>query len=276
MNAVVTVPVCPLMTSPAYTCATADEALFGMTVAVLGCPRPGWYLVRTHYRYEGYAPAECLLIDDDRTARWAALPKQVVLRGYCTVLNQPRVQGWTLTGLTRGAVVAAADTPNADGWQTVLLPNGKTGYTKSSFLGEYHEIPPQLTQSALRARIVSAALPYLGTHYRWGGKSTLGIDCSGLTSMAYLLNGIVIYRDARMPEGFPVREIARADLAPADLIFFPGHVALYLGDGKFLHSTAKPGSDGVVINSLTPGEDDYRADLAHDITAIGSIFSRSG
>ncbi|MEG2420152.1 MAG: NlpC/P60 family protein, partial [Oscillospiraceae bacterium] len=80
------------------------------------------------------------------------------------------------------------------------------------------------------------------------------------------------YRDAHIKEGYPLHEIAKEDMKPADLIFFPGHVAMYLGNGKYIHSTAKNGSDGVVINSLNPEDADYRADLPEKITAIGSIF----
>ena len=49
-------------------------------------------------------------------------------------------------------------------------------------------------------------------------------------------------------------------------------MALYLGEGKYLHSTAKNGSDGVVINSLNPADPDYRADLDQGMTAVGTIF----
>ena len=37
-----------------------------------------------------------------------------------------------------------------------------------------------------------------------------------------------------------------------DLLYFPGHIAMYIGDGKYIHSTGKAGSGGVVINSLNP------------------------
>ena len=113
---------------------------------------------------------------------------------------------------------------------------------------------------------------YQGTHYRWGGKSPLGIDCSGLASMAYMLCGILIYRDANIVEGFPIREIDRARMKPGDLLFFPGHVAMYMGDGRYCHSTGRSGDDGFTINSLDPDAADFRPDLAAKLSAVGSYF----
>ena len=90
--------------------------------------------------------------------------------------------------------------------------------------------------------------------------------------MAYWLNGVAIYRDAHILPDFPVHEIPKEELKMGDLIFFPGHVALYLGDGLYVHSTGHSGSDGVVINSFTPGHPDYRPEMYEKITACGSIF----
>ena len=272
MRALVNRPICPLMTRPSRQCERGDEALSGMVLDLLEETLPGWYRVRTPYRYEGYASAEDLLLGEAHAARWAALPKQVVLKGLCDVLSGPAVACFPLTTLTRGALVAPVGEPDEKGWQQVELPDGREGYTKRSFLGEYYEKPRSEDPELLRKAVVETALTYQGAHYRWGGKTPVGIDCSGLVSMSYLLNGVVIYRDANIVEGFPVHEIPRAEMKPGDLLFFPGHVAMYLGDGRYIHSTAKNGSDGVVINSLDPEDPDYRADLDQGMTAVGSIF----
>ena len=63
MKAVVNSSICPLMSEPRYDCELADEALFGMVVEVLEKTTEDYWLVRTHYRYEGYAPVACLLTD---------------------------------------------------------------------------------------------------------------------------------------------------------------------------------------------------------------------
>ena len=87
-----------------------------------------------------------------------------------------------------------------------------------------------------------------------------------------MLNGVYIYRDARLMPGFPVRQIPYDNIKEGDLLYFPGHIAMYIGEGDYIHSTARPGSDGVVINSLNPAADNYRCDLAESIYAAGSVF----
>lgn len=272
MKALVCVPVCPLMSRPAKQSGRADEVLHGMAVELLEDTRTGWYLVRTHYGYTGYAPAEGLLFGDSSLARWTALPKRVVTRGICDVLAAPAVESWCVETLVRGCLAAPLGEPDEKGWQRVALCDGREGYTKSGFLGPYHVRPARSGEADMRAAVLEAALAYRGTHYRWGGKTPMGIDCSGLCSMAYLLCGVLLWRDAQIKEGYPLHEIPLEAVKPADLLFFPGHVAMYLGKGRYLHSTAFPGSDGVTVNSLRPEHADFRADLADRIAAVGSIF----
>ena len=280
MKAGVNAPVCPLMSQPRHDCEKADEALFGMVVEVLEQTTPGFWKVRTHYRYEGYAPVNCLVIGDQTAEEWAALPKKVVLhKNFCDVQAHPKVQSWARVTLPMGAVVAVTEEPETDpetgkltGWQAVSLPDGQEGYLRSSYLDTYYDTPIDLPEDELRGRLCDTAKLYARTHYRWGGKSPLGIDCSGLVSMSYLLNGIIIYRDAKIVEGFPIHPIDPREMKPGDLMFFPGHVAMYLGDRKYIHSTGKAGSDGVVINSLDPADPDYRPDLPEKLTGAGSYF----
>ncbi len=272
MKALVIVPICPLMLRPGPEAERADEVLLGMAVDLLEEAGEGWLRLRTHYGYEGYAHRRCLLAGDDLAQRWLDRPRAVVIRAVCDILARPDIRSPVLLTLPRGAVLAPRGEPDGNGWQAVLLPDGRTGFVRQGFLAPYRNAPAYEDEDALRSAIAASALSYLGAPYRWGGKTPEGIDCSGLTAMAYLLNGVVIWRDARMAEGYPVRPIPREALRPADLIFFPGHVAMYLGGGRYVHATARAGSDGVVVNSLDPAAPDYRPDLAGQITAFGSIF----
>lgn len=272
MKALVITPICPLMLHPSFQSERADEALLGMVVEVLEEANDGWLKVLTHYGYTGYAHVDDLLLGDDRVARWGGVPKAVVTRSLCDVLERPDIKSPVLLTVLRGNLLVPSDPVDEKGWQKVYLPDGRAGYTKHSFLGPYYEAPATLNETELRGRIVQSALSYMGTAYRWGGKTPMGIDCSGLTGMAYLLNGVIIWRDASMREGYPVHPIALADARPADLIYFPGHIAMYLGNGRYVHATARDGSDGVAINSLNPRSPEFRADLAQSITAVGSIF----
>lgn len=272
MKAIVNTAVCAMLQSPTRESTLEDEALYGMIVDILEEVAPGWYRIRTHYRYEGIVSAADLIVGDQQAAAWEALPKKVVRnKNFCDVLSIPKVQGWHLQHLPRGGIIATVDEPEA-GYQKVQLIDGRTGYVPAGVLDDYHTEPVSQDEDTLRQALVDAAQLYQGTHYRWGGKSPMGIDCSGLCSMAYMLCGILIHRDAKIKEGFPIHEIALEDIKPGDLLFFPGHVAMYLGNGRYCHSTAKAGSDGFTYNSLDPNAPDYREDLRKQITQVGSYF----
>lgn len=97
-----------------------------------------------------------------------------------------------------------------------------------------------------RADIVRTARLFLGLRYLWGGLSTWGMDCSGLTWAVYRTHGITIPRDAdaQFAAGRP---IALADARPGDLLFYGvdhvHHVAMVLGHGLMLE---EPNSASVV------------------------------
>lgn len=270
MKAVVNVPICPLLAEPHCHSQRVDEALFGMTVEVLDRTTAEHWRVRTPYRYEGYARADDLAVGGQVDGAWTEWPKRVVLhKNYCDVVCEPSVRARCVVTLPLGAVVAV-DAEARDGWQRVLLPGGSGGYVRESWLDVYRAEPVELPERALRERLAETAMRYARAPYRWGGKTPQGIDCSGLVSMAYLLNGITVCRDARMEPGFALVEIDPEAMDVGDAIFFPGHVAMYLGAGRYIHATGHAGSDGVAVNSLDPAHPDYRSDLAGSVTQVGS------
>lgn len=266
--------------------AIADEALYGMGVLITGEPVRGFYPVRTFYEYPGYIKEEDIKIGGLPIIKeWERSGLMVVNGIHTDVLSLPKVQGVKLLSLFKGALIKVLDfNSETEGWARVELLDGRVGYMRNQFLRKKEFSQAGLwtgellqgrivDEEAFRKRVVETAREYLGTQYRWGGKSTAGIDCSGLTSMSYLLNGILIYRDAKIEPGFPVKEISKDEMLPGDLMYFPGHIAMYMGNGAYIHSTGKIGSGGVVINSLNPEAEDYRADLAQSWYASGSIFA---
>lgn len=270
MKAAICTPVCPLSARPGHDCPLADEALFGMAVEALELSVPGWARVRAPYRYEGYAPLACLVTGEEDVKQWADQPKWVVRhRSFCDVMPRPDIRSRPRLTLPLGALVAPVG-EEAEGWRRVALPGGREGYVRSSVLAPPPPDPAALAEADLRARLVQTALAYRGTPYRWGGKTPRGIDCSGLVFMAYWLSGITVYRDAALRPGFDLVEIPKEEMDVGDALFFPGHVALYLGDGRYIHATGRAGSDGVCINSLWEDDPAYRPDLAQTLTQVGS------
>jgi len=104
--------------------------------------------------------------------------------------------------------------------------------------------------------LADAALHYMNAPYLWGGRSIAGIDCSGLTQMAFKLCGKAIRRDAsqQAEEGEQVDFLQNAH--KGDLAFFDNeegritHVGLLLDNANIIHATDTSGK--VVIDKIDP------------------------
>ena len=193
----------------------------------------------------------------------------------------PKLSSPIILTIPKGSLVTVCE-EERDGWQQVELLDRRVGYVRSCGLGSicagkrdcyWQNNGIMLSgkeEAALRESLVRTAKMYLGTPYRWGGKSPEGIDCSGLCSLVYWIHGIVIFRDSSIRPEYAVRKIPMSQMAPGDLLYFPGHMAMYIGNQQYIHSSSTCG--GVVISSMTPQDKNYFPLLEGKLIAVGSVF----
>ena len=164
-----------------------------------------------------------------------------------------------------------------DGYPGWVDPQRLLGHARATA----RQRPPLLPEARIRAAL-PAVLAFAErarqrpNRYLWGGTLGPDFDCSGLIQAAYASAGIWIPRDAYQQERF-CQPVAVAPgcyglLQPGDLIFFGRpqrctHVGLYLGAGRYLHSSGQQhGRDGLGIDGLDPQLQDpvsahYRGEL---------------
>ena len=153
------------------------------------------------------------------------------------------------------------------GFVKAMLPDGACGYVKASDVEDYSQW--KATRMFSGENVVREAMKYVGVPYLWGGASPNGVDCSGLALLAYRFCGVDLPRNAsqqaRLGDMLKVRngeDFVLDSLQAGDLLFFGSwredgsakvtHVGIYIGDGRFIHS-----SQVVRVNSLLASREDY-------------------
>jgi cell wall-associated NlpC family hydrolase len=209
----------PLRREPRADSNLDTEALHGETLVVFD-EADGWAWVQLdHDDYVGYVPSAGL-----GGAGAPATHRIAALRTY--VFPAPDAKAPPQGLLSLNARVRVAE----QGGRYVPLATG--GFVYGSHIVPVGEHAPDF---------VSVAEGFLGAPYLWGGRTSVGLDCSGLVQLAAAAAGHALPRDADMQEteaGEPVDIAGGAELKRGDLIFWEGHVGIMTSADTFLHANA--------------------------------------
>ncbi len=244
--AIVNVPVAALRRKPRHPKEMVNQLLFGETVQVLKTKGEAWVKVRSlHDDYEGWMTLSLLEETDEMTA----LQKPVfVTAGLLTRISQDSQAMHIPIG---------ASLPN--------FTEGTCMINKQAFFVE-GLVLNRMEHPASSVLIDKLVQPWLNAPYLWGGRTPLGVDCSGFVQVNFKLLGIDLPRDAWQQAqcGEPVEHLSEAQ--PGDLVFFDDkeeivHVGILLNKETVIHASGKVRIDPIdkkgIIHAQT-GKRTYR------------------
>ncbi len=195
-----------------------DSQLLGGEIVTLYHQADGWAWVQNLTDgYVGYVPLQALSAE-------VRQPSHAVKVLGSFVYPEPDLKAPALDSLPMtGAVAVVRETD-----QFSELAGG--GWVYRRHLAPLDEVAPDY---------VATALQFLGVPYLWGGRSSLGLDCSALVQIALNRAGLPCPRDSDM-QAESLGEARPLDAEPerGDLIYLPDHVAIALDDWRVVHANA--------------------------------------
>ena len=234
----------PVREAPSADAELQTEALKGEQVTVYET-RDGWAWGQLAAdNYVGYLPASALAAPGP-----AATHRVAALRTF--VFPGPSIKLPPTETLSFGCRLAVTHI------DTEFATTAAGGYVPAMHL---------TPAAALETDFVAVAERFLGTPYLWGGKSSLGIDCSGLLQLALTACGVTCPRDTDMQEKALGHALALpadpAELRRGDLIFWKGHLAIVRDPATVVHANAsrnmavafEPTADAIVRIRVASGD----------------------
>jgi Bacterial dipeptidyl-peptidase Sh3 domain/NlpC/P60 family len=239
----------PVRDAPSHEAELQTEALKGERVTIYDIGPEGWAWGQLAVDgYVGYLPASALGAPGP-----AATHKVTALRTF--VYPGPSIKLPPLEALSFGCRLAIArqEEPFA------ITASG--GHVPLFHLAPVETMEPDF---------VAVAERFLQTPYLWGGKTSLGLDCSGLVQLALAACGIPCPRDTDMQQQALGSALAPpfdlGSLRRGDLVFWKGHVAI-VRDGATLVDANASRHMAVAIEAIAPAITRIRA-IAGEVTSV--------
>jgi cell wall-associated NlpC family hydrolase len=246
---VVSVPVANMYSRASEESDVVSQAIYGSDLKVVE-ESAGWAKVRTPDDYTGWVRLEATQRTTDPSltsvkklqvgSQLANLYRETDVTAHRPVLTVP---------FETQLAVEKEGTGDDAGWFQVRLVDGQKAWIQS---GDVITSSHTLTID----ESIALAKRFLGVTYLWGGRSSLGFDCSGFTQMLVRSRGINMPRDADLQAAWDgVTAVDRKHLRAGDLLFFgsaPDHIThtgMYIGHGEFIHDTTHD-HPGVQISRL--------------------------
>ncbi len=243
MNAICPLSQIPVRSEPSDRSEMVTQILFGETFSILE-ERGNWSLIRIHFdNYEGWIDSKQLLNITEEFIEKANNSSIHIITDktaecYCK-------EDSTFLILGKGCHLPL--------FSANIFHLGNKAYTT---IGKNKAIPKKYSAS----KIVATAMDYLNVPYLWGGRSIMGVDCSGLVQIVYHMCGLSLPRDSsqQAQKGEVIDFIDEA--RPGDLAFFDNpageiiHVGIIIGPGKILHASGHVKIDTIDHNGIFSSE----------------------
>lgn len=220
-------PEAPLHRKTDVSSTMETQALMGETVNVFE-NKDGWCWGQMACDgYVGYMPSDMLVpaMDD-------LLPSAQIIVQRSFVYPYAELRAPALMALSMGSrvTITGEEETRGNSYQLIRMPDGREGAVFASHIQ---------TITDTNKDWVALAEQFLHVPYLWGGRSSIGLDCSALVQIARLTVGKPTLRDSDMlgKMGRPIElPTDFSGLQRGDLIFWPGHVAIMLDETRIIHT----------------------------------------
>jgi hypothetical protein len=211
-----TAPIAGIHRAPAANAMQISQVLWGENLLVFE-QKDDWSFVQlTHDQYVGYVRSSALQPGH-------VLPTHKVTNKLAHCFPQADLKSQPATVLPLHAQ-----------FESVGLEGDYLALVDGRFVFAAHTSTIASSDGAID--FVSVAETFLHTPYLWGGKTALGLDCSGLVQIALQAGGIACPRDSDMQEREVGAEATTKPRQRGDLIFWKGHVGIMQNEATLLHA----------------------------------------